>query len=77
MNSLALGYLRKYSKLTVKVVKAMYGLIQSEKLWYNVLTRFLEGQVFKKCASDECVLVKSTAGGKNILVLLYMDDYYE
>jgi hypothetical protein len=67
-------YLRHDGKLTVKVDKAMYGLIQSAKLWYNELTRFLEAEGFKKCMTDECVLVKRTLEGKYIIMLLYVDD---
>jgi hypothetical protein len=52
----------------------MYGLIQSAKLWYKELTRHLEQHGFKKCALDECVLVKRTDGEKYIVLLLYIDD---
>jgi hypothetical protein len=46
-------------RVVVKVDKAMYGLIQSAKLWYKEVTRHLMSKGFKKCASDECVLVKN------------------
>jgi len=67
-------YLRYDGKLTVKVDKAMYRLIQSTKLWYNELTSSLEEEGFKKCMTDECVLVKRTTEGSYIIVLLYVDD---
>jgi hypothetical protein len=35
-------------KLIVRVDKAMYGLIQSARLWYNKLTRYLCSRGFKK-----------------------------
>jgi hypothetical protein len=58
----------------VKVDRAMYGLIQSAKLWYKELTRHLTSQGFRKCSSDDCVLVKKMSNGEYIIVLLYMDD---
>jgi len=61
-------------KLIVKVKKAMYGLIQSAKLWYKELSRFLEANRFKKCPSDECVMVKKEGGSDAIVVILYVDD---
>jgi hypothetical protein len=61
-------------KLVVRVDKAMYGLIQSAKLWYNELTGFLISQGSKKCISDECILVKRMSNGENITVVLYVDD---
>jgi hypothetical protein len=61
-------------KLIVMVEKAMYGLIQSAKLWYKELSRFLEANRFKKCPSDECVMVKKEGGSDAIVVILYVDD---
>jgi hypothetical protein len=48
-------YLREDGRLPVKVDKAMYGLIQSTKLWYKELTRQLCKHEFKKYASNEFV----------------------
>jgi len=67
-------YLRADGRLVVKVNKAMYGLIQSAKLWYEELTGHLVKNGFKVCKTDECVLVKKTAVGKCVVVLLYVDD---
>jgi hypothetical protein len=61
-------------RLVVRVDKAMYGLIQSAKLWYNELTSFLMSHGFKKCISDECILVKHMPNGEYITVVLYVDD---
>jgi len=67
-------FVRVDGKLIVKVEKAMYGLIQSAKLWYKELSRFLEANGFKKCPSDECVMVKKEQGKHPIVVILYVDD---
>ena len=68
------SYLRPDGKLIVRVNKAMYSLIQLAKLWFNELSRHLEQLGFKKCPSDECVLVHRTTGGKYIIILLNVDD---
>jgi hypothetical protein len=67
-------FVREDGKLVVKVDKAMYGLIQSAKLWYKELTRFLQENSFKKFPSDQCVLVKHVEGKEAIIVILYDDD---
>lgn len=51
-----LPYKGEYGRMIVKVSKAMYGLIQSPKLWYNEVTRFLQEREFKICKEDECIL---------------------
>jgi len=67
-------YVDQQGRIIVRVDKAMYGLIQSAKLWYKELTRYLTTKGFKKCKSDECVLVKQMADGEYLIVLLYVDD---
>jgi len=67
-------YLGDDGKLVVRVDKAMYGLIQSAKLWYDELTRLLMSKGFKRSTVDECVLVKQMPDGEYIIVVLYVDD---
>jgi len=67
-------YMRLDGKLMVRVDKAMYGLIQSAKLWYKELTRHLLELGFKKCPSDDCILVKYQEGKQPIVVVLYVND---
>jgi len=68
------NFVREDGKLAVRVEKAMYGLIQSARLWYDELTRHLLANGFMKCPADECVLVKHEDGKEAIIVLLYVDD---
>jgi len=68
------NFVQEDEKLAVRVEKAMYGLIQSARLWYDELTRHLLANGFTKCAADECVLVKHDDGKEAIIVLLYVDD---
>jgi hypothetical protein len=67
-------YVDQQCRLLVRVDKAMYGLIQSSKLWYKELTQFLMSQGFMKSTANECVLVKRMDSGKHIIVLIYVDD---
>ena len=67
-------HLRNNGKLVVRVNKAMYGLIQSAKLWYKELSGYLASKGFMICKSDECVLVKRMKSGKHIIVMLYVDN---
>jgi len=67
-------FVREDGKLFVRVDKAMYGLIQSAKLWYKELTGHLMKHGFKKCKTDECVLIKKMPSGEYMIVLLYVDD---
>jgi hypothetical protein len=66
-------YLRDDGKLVVKVNKAMYGLIQSAKLWYKELSGYLVSKGFTISKSDKCVLVKTMENGKHFIVMLYVD----
>jgi hypothetical protein len=75
MTELAVGYMpeledwvrREDQTIFVRVDKAMYGLIQSPKLWYKELTQCLMSHGFKICKSDECILHKKTQDGKDII----------
>jgi len=67
-------FIDQQGRLIAKVDKAMYGLIQSAKLWYKELTRHLVSKGFKKCPSNDCVLVRRMENGEHLIVLLYVDD---
>jgi hypothetical protein len=67
-------FIDQQGRLIVKVDKAIYGIIQSAKLWYKELTRYLVSKGFKKCPSDDCVLVRRMENGEHLIVLLYVDD---
>jgi hypothetical protein len=68
------NHVRKDRRMIVKVNKAMYGLIQSAKLWYNELTTHLTANGFKVCKSDKWFFVKKMPDGRYVVVLLYVDD---
>lgn len=68
--------LRNYkdnNKLYMKLEKAMYGCIQSSKLWYNTLVKALIDIGYTRTNTDECVFIL-TRSGKKCIIALYVDD---
>ena len=66
-------YLREDGSMVVQLTKAMYGCIESAKLWYDTLCVFLTDLGFAQNVHDECVWNKGV-GENQITVVLYVDD---
>jgi len=66
-------YVDKSGRLLVRILKALYGLVQSAALWYKALTGFLKSLGFVPNSIDNCVL-NNKSRGKDITVVLYVDD---
>ena len=64
---------QKSGTMWVQILKAMYGLVQSAALWFEVLSKFLKSVGFVPNPEDECVLVKND-NGKSVVIVLYVDD---
>ena len=60
-------------RLTVKLDKALYGCIQSAKLWYETLTKYLRSIGFSHNEIDPCVMIKIVSDG-HIIIAIYVDD---
>ena len=60
-------------RLTVRLEKALYGCVQSVRLWYNTFSGFLETIGFKKNETDKCVMNRMV-NGKQLTVMIYVDD---
>ena len=60
--------------LLVKLEKALYGCIESSKLWYDVLSSELKKLGFKPNCRDLCVFNYDTPGGEQLTVAIYVDD---
>ena len=60
-------------KLVVRLDKALYGCVQSARLWYEELTKVLRDAGFKHNAVDTCVMNKMIDGVQCTLVI-YVDD---
>jgi len=69
-------FLSADGSLVVRLARALYGCIESAKLWYELLTSALEKQGFVKNPKEHCVLNKMTASGKQITVVVYVDDLF-
>jgi hypothetical protein len=54
--------------------KALYGCIESAKLWYNTLSARLGGLGFIPNTKDKCVFNKQTKSGVQFTVCVYVDD---
>lgn len=59
--------------LIVKVVKALYGLVQSAALWHDTLVTFLKSLGFVQNDIDPCVMNKKI-DDHMITIILYVDD---
>ena len=59
--------------LLIRLEKALYGLIESSKLWYDTLSGFLIDSGFTPNGKDRCVYNKIYSG-KQLTVAFYVDD---
>ena len=60
-------------RLTVKILKALYGLIQSAALWFALIYGFLKAMGFESNIVNKCVLNMSKDGRK-LTIILYVDN---
>jgi hypothetical protein len=60
-------------ELVVKLLKALYGCVQSSKLWYLTLKRLFVADGFNCSSHDECVFIKHVEGIL-IVIAVYVDD---
>jgi len=61
-------------RVIVKLEKALYGCVQSAKLWYDELTRQLERLGFVKNTADCCVLNRKERDGTQTTIGIHVDD---
>jgi len=66
-------YLDEKGRLLVKLDKALYGLLDSAKLWYDKLTSTLRDMGFVHNDVDPCVMNKMV-NDKQITLVVYVDD---
>ena len=66
-------YVNEHGELVVKLDKALYGCVQSAKLWYEHLRGTLESMGFKINPSDICVFNKGT-GTDQCSICTHVDD---
>ena len=66
-------FLEDDGSMIVQVTKALYGLQQSAKLWYETLMRSLIAIGFQRSNYDQAVFFKSI-GDEKVIILVYVDD---
>jgi len=60
-------------RMLVQIDRAMYGLVQSARLWYDKITGVLEMNGFAPNPMDPCIWNKNT-NGNQITIVIYVDD---
>ena len=68
-------YLKSNGTITVRLLKALYGYIESAKIWFETLSTFLIGFGFRPNPFDKCVL-NMMQNRHQITVMIYVDDLY-
>ena len=68
-------YINEDGTLCVFLQKALYGLVESSKLWYDELSGFLLSLGFKENAKDRCVF-NASYGADQLSVGCYVDDLF-
>ena len=66
-------YIADNGTMTVKLKKALYGCLQSAKLWYDRLTGVLTAKGFAANDYDPCVFNQGT-GAEQVTVVFHVDD---
>ena len=61
--------------MVCKLLKSLYGLKQSPRNWYLLISVFIKEEMgFKACVSDPCLFFKWSRTGKLMLLFLFVDD---
>jgi hypothetical protein len=67
-------FLDKNGELVVELDKALYGCVEAAKLWYDHLSSKLVADGFQPNAYDTCVFNKMDKSGKQITIVMHVDD---
>ena len=67
-------FLSNRKELIVKLDKALYGCVQSARLWYDTFSTFLNGLGFVVNPKDQCVFNKNSENGVQCTVCFHVDD---
>ena len=63
-------------EIIVKLKKALYGCVQSSKLWYNHIRATLEQKGFVANQVDQCVFNRGTPNEEQCTIVVYVDDLF-
>jgi hypothetical protein len=67
-------YVDEKGRLVVQLDKALYGCVESAKMWYEHLTSTLIANGFTANSYDPCIMNKVGLSGYQITVLIHVDD---
>lgn len=69
------GYEKKGEEYKVyRLKKALYGLKQAPRAWYSRIEAYFIKEGFERCSCEHTLFIKTGAGGKILIVSLYVDD---
>jgi Reverse transcriptase (RNA-dependent DNA polymerase) len=68
------SFVDENGKILVKLDKALYGCIESAKLWYEHIKAFLIENGYSENPIEPCVFNKITESGVQISIAIYVDD---
>ena len=57
-----------------KLEKALYGLRESPRAWYECFDKFIISLNFQRSNSDYCLYIFENENGENIYIILFVDD---
>lgn len=66
-------YINENGTLIVKLKKALYGLVESAKLWYDEMSKILYQEGFNVNPTEKCIFNKQV-GTTQCTICLYVDD---
>lgn len=68
------SFVRSDGKMMMQVEKAMYGMLNSARYWYENIRDTMINGGYKQNASDECVFMFNDENGNQSIVDLWVDD---
>ena len=68
------SYRRPDGNMVVKLNRALYGCVESGRLWYEKLTKDLESIGYKKNPHDMCVFNRIESDGSQSTLIIHVDD---
>lgn len=69
-------YVRPNGTCVVKLKRALYGCVQSARLWYKKVSSDLITLGYAKNRVDECVFNRTEADGSQSTLVLHVDDFF-
>lgn len=59
-----------------KLKKTLYGLKKALRAWYSCVEAYFLKEGFERCSHEYTLFVKTSAGGKILIISLYIDILY-